>query len=301
MSPAQNGGASRAGDLTPLHQFQAETLRLHARYLQTQMQYAEALLHKAQAWPAPRPTPETAGTAVERHPVRLKALSVPDEMETVFPPGHLYLVSDDGTSTAAALARSVQGLGMRVALLSFPRTAVPERAPVPEGVTHIELAGFDETHVREKLPADVAIGGLLHLHPRFDGGADGDLRFSTGEKNVLKCLFFLAKHLKEPLARAAGSGRSFFVAVSRLDGRLGLSAEADYSPLAGGLGGLVKSLNLEWEVVFCRAVDLSPLLDDATAADCIAAELRDPNLLLAETAWDPEGRFTLIAQKEVAR
>ena len=46
--------------------------------------------------------------------------------------------------------------------------------------------------------------------------------------------------------------------VVSLDGEFGMGEKIDFDPISGGLFGLVKSLNLEWEPVFCRAVDLDP-------------------------------------------
>ena len=51
-------------------------------------------------------------------------------------------------------------------------------------------------------------------------------------------------------------------------------------PVSGGLFGLTKTLNLEWDDVFCRAVDLQPEMDPELAAKYIVAELSDPNRLI---------------------
>ena len=78
-----------------------------------------------------------------------------------------------------------------------------------------------------------------------------------------------------------------------MDGQLGLGGTTDFSPLSGGLFGLTKTLNLEWESVFCRAVDLHPGIPPEQAARHILAELHDPDLRVVEVGYTPEGRFTL--------
>jgi hypothetical protein len=67
----------------------------------------------------------------------------------------------------------------------------------------------------------------------------------------------------------------------------------DYSPISGGLFGLVKTLNLEWESVFCRAIDLSPALGAARSVECILTELNDPNRLISEVGYTLTERSTL--------
>ena len=105
----------------------------------------------------------------------------------------------------------------------------------------------------------------------------------------------IAKHLKAPLNNAAEQGRAAFVTAAWLDGEFGLGQGADYAPVNGGLFGLVKTLNLEWEGVFCRAIDLGPSLEASEAVRCILAELHDPNRLLIEVAYNHlNERSTLV-------
>ena len=59
---------------------------------------------------------------------------------------------------------------------------------------------------------------------------------------------------------------------------------------------MTKTLHLEWETVFCRAVDLAPDLDAELAAQYILAELYDPNRLIVETGYSLQGRTTLVSE-----
>ena len=47
-----------------------------------------------------------------------------------------------------------------------------------------------------------------------------------------------------------------------------------FGAVDGGLFGLTKTLNLEWESVFCRALDLSPDLDAAQSVSSRSASTR---------------------------
>ena len=87
--------------------------------------------------------------------------------------------------------------------------------------------------------------------------------------------------------------------VTRLDGEFGLGEASDFTPINGGLFGLVKTLNLEWEPVFCRAVDISPQLDAGKLSEAVVAELHDPNRLVVEVAYNLNGRSTLAVEQVI--
>jgi hypothetical protein len=108
----------------------------------------------------------------------------------------------------------------------------------------------------------------------------------------------MAKHLAGPLNQAGDHFRPAFLTVTRLDGRFGLGEGSDFAPITGGLFGLVKTLNLEWERVFCRAIDLSPDLNPAESAFLVIAEMHDPNRLVMEPGYNLQGRATLTLTQE---
>jgi hypothetical protein len=107
-------------------------------------------------------------------------------------------------------------------------------------------------------------------------------------------VFLLAGQLKQSLNEAARQGRGYFLTVARLDGKFGLGNTSDSSAVSGGLFGLTKTLNLEWQSVFCRAIDLDSALDASHAVQHIVAELHDPNCLITEVGYGAHGRTTLV-------
>ncbi len=291
--------------MAQFHAFQAETLRVHASYLRDQLEVTGSLLGLTQARFSQdshrqEQAHEPVVAPVTCNPVRLKALPDPDSLDIAFPEGHICLLTDDGTPATARVVGALQARGRPVVVLGFPASVVAKQAPLPEGVSRVVLETLDEAHLKEQLAAlsEAAgpIGCFIYLHPPFGHSTGDDLRFSETEKALIKQVFLMAKYLKDPLERAARAGRSCFVTVVRLDGRLGLGENMGFSPLGGGLFGLTKSLNQEWPSVFCRAVDLSPECDPERAARCLLAELYDPDLGLAEVGLGPEGRFTLISE-----
>ena len=172
-------------------------------------------------------------------------------------------------------------------VVSFLQFLTPE-ASLSAEINRVVLEDSNEANMQQQLDAIAekygSIAALIHLHPSF---SDRDK-----EHNMLKQVFFLAKHLKSSLIKASQQGDSCFVSVAHLDGKLGTNGEG-YSPIAGGLFGLSKSLRWEWQSVFCRAIDLSPDLDTATSIRHIIAELYDPNRLIGEVAYSSTGRATL--------
>ena len=244
-------------------------------------------------------TPRPFDPGVEQGFVTRKILPPPDALQFQFPAGHACLITDDGTPLAAGLAQALLERGWPVVVLRFPSQLVSQRLALPDGAVIIELEGASEAHLQASLQAAAQRVGpaavFIHLAPTAHSTAPGALAFSDAEKTLLKLVFLAAKHLKAPLTAAAEQGRAAFMTVTSLDGEFGLGEGVDYTPVNGGLFGLVKTLNLEWESVFCRAVDLSPTLKPAQAVDCILAELYDPNRLLIEVGYNHSlERSTLV-------
>ena len=138
------------------------------------------------------------------------------------------------------------------------------------------------------------VGTFIHLHPHltFQNG-NFSQHFQT-EKTILKTVFLLAKHLQQPLTELGKKQRANFLTISQMDGKLGFGKRGNVSVLAGGLRGLVKSLNLEWSSVYCRTVDLEYELPTEQKSSQVLAELHDADVSIIETAFSNEGRKTII-------
>jgi len=120
---------------------------------------------------------------------------------------------------------------------------------------------------------------------------------SENEETIARTTFLVAKYLMKNLTDAAQLNYAAFVTVTHMDGEFGLTTSGVFGPVSGSLFGLVKTLNLEWDKVFCRAIDLSPDVDVATAVEHILAELYDPNRLISEVGYTSKGRFTLMIEQ----
>ena len=139
------------------------------------------------------------------------------------------------------------------------------------------------------------VGTFIHLHPHLEfSGGNFAQHFQT-ERVILQDVFLLAKHLQAPLTELGNAQRANFLTISQMDGQLGLGKRGNVSVMAGGLRGLVKSLNLEWSSVYCRSVDLQPELLATTKAAQIIAELHDADVSIMETGFTETGRVTTQA------
>ncbi len=213
-------------------------------------------------------------------------------MDCILSHPYICVISDDGSAICPQLADSLTKQGWNVVVLSFPKSIMAEQCPLPSSINRVVLADMSEAHLKQQLDAIAShygtIGAFIHLSPVT----------TTAEiaKATLKHVFLIAKYLKKSLNEAAQQGRSWFVTVSRLDGELGVGRKAAFSPISGGLFGLTKTLNLEWEKVFCRAIDISPKLDEETAVQSIITELYDSNRLITEVGYSSQGRATLVGE-----
>jgi hypothetical protein len=231
----------------------------------------------------------------------LKSLPEPDFLDFTLPADSVAVVTDDGTDAAPALVRALAGRDWKVVVLNFPKQVISKANALPAGVARFTLADMSEEELQRKL-AEISktqgqVAAFIHLHPPTTAEMNGGIHFSDSERAILRQVFLIAKHLKEPLNHAARLARSIFMTVVRMDGEFGLGENILFSPVSGGLFGLVKTLNLEWEPVFCRGVDISPLLDAGQLAELVVAELHDPNRLITEVGYSVNGRATLSVEQ----
>ena len=235
-----------------------------------------------------------------RRQIKLKTLPLPDLLDFTLPEGHICLVTDDGSLTTSHLTQSLVEKGWKVVVLSFPQSLIPQQAPIPAEVIRVQLADLSEEHLQQQLVAVMTqygpVAAFIHLNPVLEVSYNGKIPYLEEEKAIVKHIFFIAKHLKKSLTQASRLGRSCFCTVVRLDGAFGLEHKVNFGPISAGLFGLTKTLNWEWQQVFCRAIDLNPAIDAGESAHHIIAELHDPNLYITEVAYGSQGRVTLITQ-----
>jgi acyl transferase domain-containing protein len=231
-------------------------------------------------------TKTTSQPNIRRSIAKLQQLPAPDSLEFSLADNHIALITDHGSYITERLAKSLTDKGWKIVVLSFPGM----ESNVNQEINRVVLNDWNEDTLQQQLKQINdnygTVAAFIHLHPLTPLDID---------KSILRHVFLIAKYLKEPLNEAAKLGRSCFINVAYLDGEFGLGETNKFSAIAGGLFGLTKSLNQEWENVFCRSIDLNPDLDLETSVKHIIAEIYDPNLLIQEVGYSSKGRVNLIA------
>ncbi len=227
-----------------------------------------------------------------RREVHLRPLPMPDSLHLPLAGEYVTLLHDDGSPLTPHLADALAERGMRVVVL---RSAAPPRHR-PNTVPQITLPGDDEAAIQQAIAAILRehgpIWACLHLTPPLPPSEQAVERDALP---ILTHTFLLAKALLPALTETARHHRAAFIAVTHLDGALGLSGTGAFAPVAGGVAGVTKTLALEAPALFCRTVDLAPTLPPNRATEAILAELHDPDRRLTEVGWSERGRVTLEA------
>ena len=208
------------------------------------------------------------------------------------------MITEDGTEATTRLVERLNKEEWKIIVMQYPQNIVKTHSNLPDNINRVVLDDMSENHLQtrlEELSANEGeVAAYIHLAPPEHILNTDEADPSEIHKTILKHTFLMAKHLKPDLNQAAQKGRGVFMTVTHLDGEFGLSKEAEFQPVEGGLAGLVKTLNLEWQAVFCRAVDLSPALEPDQTTDYTVAELFDPNRLMTEVGYTTKGRHTLV-------
>jgi len=231
---------------------------------------------------------------VGRHKVGLQYLPQPDQFAFTLPNTHIALITNDGTAFTTETQQALEKQGHKVVVLNLQeviKNPIQKNALTLSANTDEAIATALQTIEKEY----GKVGTFIHLHPNLTFQNGNFAQHFQTEKAILKTVFLLAKHLQQPLTELGKTQRANFLTISQMDGHLGQGKRGDVSVLAGGLRGLVKSLNLEWSSVYCRAVDIAPELSAEQKSSQVIAELQDADMSVMETAFGKDGRKTIIA------
>jgi acyl transferase domain-containing protein len=232
---------------------------------------------------------------------RLRQLPPPDRIDAGLPQSYICVVTHDGTALTSAVVEALQKRNWPIVLLCFPERLANVRILTPNELPLVVLRELSEQHIAETLHSITerfgSIGAFIHIHPPYlQQHVEYEL-FSYADQVIVKSLFLMARHLKTSLIEAAHLARGWFVTITRLDGNLGLGSSSDFAPVVGGLFGLTKTINLEWETVLCRSIDINPQFANEQAVAAIVAELFDPNRFVVEVGYGSNGRVTIVSDE----
>jgi len=219
-------------------------------------------------------------------------ISLPSQLKFAVPHDRPLIVVDDGTPLTTEICKT---LGRNIVVLSYQgKPAVPRGVEVPD------------------LSEEALVQALALIRSTYGVpiGIICQQVSNVSTKAQLCWALLAAKHLKKDLNAVLPNSRSFFVGVVRLNGRLGnfentndlskfdWTKALDYGQ-RGSLLGLCKSLDLEWEQVFCRGIDLACDLMPVQAAKMLRNELQCPDLRLREVGYDISGARHTISTNDL--
>ncbi|MFE5706478.1 SDR family NAD(P)-dependent oxidoreductase [Rhodococcus koreensis] len=199
------------------------------------------------------PKAEAAATA-PRHLVELVALPPIDHQDKTFGDHpHAVIIElgpDQDNSDGAALAHALTNHHWTVRRIHLTGTL--------DDIDTILTDTLDE-------PTDLCLVTVGHTHDWADA------------TRALGATILAAKHTHPALLNTARTGmRAAFITVTRIDGALGFVGDGDpVGALAGGVGGIVKTLGVEHPELFSRALDIHPALAGDRFTAAVLAELHD--------------------------
>ncbi len=208
----------------------------------------------------------------------------------------VYLITDDGSSLAPALAKAMQAKGFFPLILRFfgiQKYDKKNRVSFSKETVIKELSSAGEVELKtifQRLSKKYGtFGGFIHLNPLTK--SSHKTRLEDAENSFTKQAFLSVKNIYPFLQKTDQSRniRSHFLAIARLDGELGMGS-GEFNSTSSALSGLVKTAGVEWKDVFCRFLDLHPDLNTRDAVNCILQELYDPDLRISEVGYSLKGK-----------
>ncbi|BBB47629.1 type I polyketide synthase [Pelolinea submarina] len=256
--------------------------------------------------PSSAPSEEPKKSGIATYPVMIQALPKPDQVAFEYPQGSSIVLTDDGSQRTQALTKALQAKGLGVSLIHIGKNgktaAADASGETSSDVKQYRLSAVNDEAVQALMEQIIAendkLVGFVHLEPSHNGNGKKAIDISEKNAEALKSVFLMARHLKAPLAQAAGQARTAFLTVTQMDGQFGLNGTKSSDPYPGGFAGLTKTLRLEWPTVYCRALDIHPEVDAQEAAEVILDEIHDADLRLTEVGYTPTGRFTVALEDE---
>ena len=202
----------------------------------------------------------------------------------------MVLVTNDGSDLTKQVISTLEKKGSRVVTLNLSGINNPiynNSISLSSSSDKVIENAMQEIHQKYG-----RIGAVIHLHPNFEFQAPNFTQHFAAEREVIKTLFFISKHVEHDLNELGKVQRANFLTCTSMDGKLGQGKRGNTSVVGGGITGLVKCLNLEWSSVFCRALDIQPELSIDQKVNQLIAEYHDANVSIVEVAYSEEGRKT---------
>ncbi len=132
------------------------------------------------------------------------------------PDTHISLVTNEGSELTSKVVDELRAKGDKVVVLNLPNTKRPS------SLNAVTLSEYSDEAVKnavlEVRSKYGKVGTFIHLHPHFEFQNGNFTQHFKAEKDIVKTVFFLAKHLQKDLNELGLQQRANFMTVTRMDG-----------------------------------------------------------------------------------
>jgi acyl transferase domain-containing protein/NAD(P)-dependent dehydrogenase (short-subunit alcohol dehydrogenase family)/acyl carrier protein len=206
----------------------------------------------------------------------------------------LWVISDEESGIAAALAGGLRESGERAVLLQHRDRAVKPKDNVyfadlrrPEGVEKA-LESIRGKHG--------PIGAVVHLLPLRKGPGFWQMSLGDWRDRVqleIKSLYALARFGQSDLVARAKTGGARFCVVTAMGGTFATEPKPEISPIQAGVAGFLKTFSLEVPEIVCKAIDVDGSQPSPALAEKLMAEVSSDDETL-EVGYAGDRRITLV-------
>ena len=183
--------------------------------------------------------------------------------------GMNIIVTDDGRGVAAAVEKSLKEVEANVEIISQSEM---------EDLDNLQKA-------LERAKKSGKINGVIHLTALEESKSIEEMSFEDWKKNIfrrVKSLFFIAKTLQQDITENSKSSGAFIASLTDMGGTFGIEDFVSNNPIAGGVTGLTKGLNKEFNSidrkVLVKSIDINLSEKPASIAKTVLNEIQLGNL-----------------------
>ncbi|CAG9001148.1 MAG: hypothetical protein CENE_03165 [Candidatus Celerinatantimonas neptuna] len=215
---------------------------------------------------------QRAPLGVGRYAVVSQSLATPDRFTGAFARPLNWLLIEEEDGDAKELGLLLASLGQKPVYLTFKEGF---SGSISNRIQY-QLTSTDPSSVDSMIDLieseQGSIGGVVYWCAKRQCVSSLQDLFPAKDYQSVSGVYWLARRLQSSLS---GPLQSYFFIVSRGDGQLGSGVSQPLPVMSYGLCGLVKSLNIEWESVFCRYLDIASVFSTGEMAAMVVQELQD--------------------------
>ncbi|MFH0974431.1 MAG: SDR family NAD(P)-dependent oxidoreductase [Spirochaetota bacterium] len=175
------------------------------------------------------------------------------------------LITDDGKGVATAIEKTLKEAEASVEIIN--QTEMEDVGNLKKAIERAKKSG--------------KINGVIHLTSFEESKSLDDMSFEDWRKNIfrrVKSLYYISKTLQQDIKESGKNNTAFLVSVTDMGGTFGVNDFTSNNPIGGGVSGLTKGLDKEFnqtkKEVLVKAIDLSSLDKPAAAAKTILSEIQ---------------------------